>query len=388
MSNEVLEAVSGLLPQIAERARSVDEKGRIPAETIRELTEAGVFRMLQPSRYGGLECDPVDFYRAVRQIAGVCGSTGWVTAVLGVHSWQLGLFPDAAQQEVWGDGRDTLISSSYAPIGRLTPVEGGYEVTGRWGFSSGCEFADWAFLGALVVGAEGRPVDFMTVLVPRRDYEIHRVWNTTGLRGTASDDIVVRGAFVPEHRVMRNYDQAQLRAPGCKVNPGPLYRMPFGTVFTTTITSSVIGTVAGCYRSYVESMRDRIRLSLGGGRFVEDQFAQVAVARAASEIDAAVLQTERNVQEIYSYAVAGEKIPMELRLRARRDQVRGTERAIEAIDILFKTAGGNSLRRGHVIERAWRDAHAGSLHVANDPERALAMYGRGEFGLKIEDNLL
>ncbi|TNY34498.1 3-hydroxy-9,10-secoandrosta-1,3,5(10)-triene-9,17-dione monooxygenase oxygenase subunit [Thermomonospora catenispora] len=389
MSDEkVLEAIRELLPAIRERARTVDEKGRIPAATIRELTEAGVFRMLQPVRYGGLEGDPVTFYRAVRQIAGACGSTGWVTAVLGVHPWQLALFPDRAQREVWGNGPDVLLASSYAPIGRLTPVEGGYEFSGHWGFSSGCEFADWALLGGLVVGAEGRPVDFMTVLVPRADYEIRRVWDSMGLRGTASDDIVVERAFVPAHRAMRNYDQARLRAPGCKVNTGPLYRMPFGTIFTTTVATAVLGAVEGCYRSYVEAMRDRIRLSLGGGRFVEDQFSQVAVARAASEIDAAVLQTERNVREMYEHAKAGAAIPMELRLRARRDQVRATERAIEAIDILFKTAGGNSLRRGNVIERAWRDAHAGSVHVANDAERALAMYGRGAFGLKIEDNLL
>ncbi|WP_119729220.1 3-hydroxy-9,10-secoandrosta-1,3,5(10)-triene-9,17-dione monooxygenase oxygenase subunit [Thermomonospora amylolytica] len=386
--DKVLETVRGLLPGIAERARTVDEKGRIPAETIRELTDAGVFRMLQPARYGGLEGDPVAFYRAVREIAGACGSTGWVTAVLGVHPWQLALFPDEAQREVWGNGPDVLLASSYAPIGRLAPVEGGYEFSGHWGFSSGCEFADWALLGGLVVGAEGRPVDFMTVLVPRADYEIRRVWDSMGLRGTASDDIVVERAFVPAHRAMRNYDQAQLRAPGCKVNTGPLYRMPFGTIFTTTVATAVVGAVEGCYHSYVEAMRDRIRLSLGGGRFVEDQFSQVAVARAASEIDAAILQTERNVREMYEHALAGTRIPMELRLRARRDQVRATERAIEAIDILFKTAGGNSLRRGHVIERAWRDAHAGSVHVANDAERALAMYGRGEFGLKIEDNLL
>lgn len=394
MNNQVLEAVRGLLPGIAERARSVDEKGRIPAETIQELTRAGVFRMLQPARHGGAEGDPVAFYEVIRAIAGACGSTGWVAAVLGIHPWQLGLFPEQAQREVWGGegvsggSPDALVSSSYAPMGRLVPVEGGYEVSGRWGFSSGCEFSSWAFLGGLLVGSEGKPIDFMTVLVPRSDYEIHEVWDSMGLRGTASDDIVVDRVFVPEHRVMRNYDQAALRAPGAKVNTGPLYRMPFGTLFTTAITAAVIGAVEGCYDSYIAAMRDRIRLSLGGGRFVEDQFAQVAVARAASEIDAAVLQTDRNVREMYEHAAAGHKIPMELRLRARRDQVRGTERAIEAIDILFKTAGGNSLRRGHVIERAWRDAHAGSVHVANDVERALAMYGRGEFGLKVEDNLV
>ncbi|RKS76905.1 3-hydroxy-9,10-secoandrosta-1,3,5(10)-triene-9,17-dione monooxygenase [Actinomadura pelletieri DSM 43383] len=388
MSNEVLEAVRALLPGIAERARAVDEKGRVPVETIRELTAAGVFRMLQPTRHGGAEDDPVAFYEVVRAVSGACGSTGWVAAILGVHSWHLGLFPDEAQREVWGPGPDTLVASSYAPIGRLTPVDGGFEVSGRWSFSSGVEFASWALLGALLVGAEGRPVDFMTVLVPRRDYEIREVWDSMGLRGTASDDIVVETAFVPSHRAMRNIEQARLHIPGSEVNPGPLYRMPFGTVFTNTITAAVIGMAAGCHDHYVTLMRDRIRLSLGGGRFAEDQFAQVAVARAASEIDAAILQTDRNIREIHEYAARDEKIPMELRLRARRDQVRGTERAIEAIDILFKTAGGNSLHRGNVIERAWRDAHAGSVHVANDVDHALSMYGRGEFGLAVEDNLV
>ncbi|MGH8967441.1 MAG: 3-hydroxy-9,10-secoandrosta-1,3,5(10)-triene-9,17-dione monooxygenase oxygenase subunit, partial [Actinomycetes bacterium] len=299
-----------------------------------------------------------------------------------------GLFADEAQREVWGTGPGTLVASSYAPIGRLTPVDGGFEVSGRWSFSSGCAFASWVLLGALVVGAEGRPVDFMTVLVPRDDYEVREVWDSMGLRGTASDDIVVERAFVPSHRAMRNFEQAQLRNPGRKVNTGPLYRMPFGTIFTSTVAAGVIGMAAGCHDLYVARMRDRIRLSLGGGRFVEDEFAQVAVARAASEIDAAVLQTDRNVREIHEYAARAEKIPMELRLRARRDQVRGTERAIEAIDILFKTAGGNSLHRGNPIERAWRDAHAGSVHVANDVEHALSMYGRGTFGLKVEDNLV
>ncbi|MEU6432383.1 3-hydroxy-9,10-secoandrosta-1,3,5(10)-triene-9,17-dione monooxygenase oxygenase subunit [Microbispora sp. NPDC046973] len=388
MSNEVLDAVRALLPKIAERARSTDEDRRVPAESIRELVQAGVFRMLQPKRYGGVESDPVSFYEVVREISAVCGSTGWTVAVLGVHPWQLALFDEAAQDEVWGSDPDALISSSYAPVGRLVPVEGGYRLSGRWRFSSGCEHASWAMVGGLVLGDQGRPVDFMTVLVPRSDYLIADVWDVIGLRGTGSNDIIVEDAFVPAHRVMRNYDMAQLRGPGQKVNTGPLFRIPFGTVFTTTITAPVIGMAAGCYRSYVTAMRDRVRLSLGGGRFAEDQFAQVAVARAASEIDAAILQTDRNVREVYEHAVRGETIPAELRLRVRRDQVRATERALEAIDILFKTAGGNSLSRGNPIERAWRDAHAGSVHVANDVERALAMYGKGEFGLAVEDNLI
>jgi len=388
MSNEILESVRPLLPAIAERTASAEEKRRIPDETVTELADAGVFRMLQPSRYGGGECDPVEFYEVVRAVSTACGSTGWVVAVLGVHPWQLGLFADRAQQEVWGSGPDTLLCSSYAPVGRLNPVEGGYELSGHWSFSSGCDHASWALLGALRVDDTGKPVDFLTVLVPRQDYRIDDVWDAVGLAGTGSNDIVVERAFVPDHRVMRNYDQAQLRGPGQQVNSGSLYRMPFGAVFTSTVAAPVIGMVAGCLEGYLAAMRDRVRLSLGGGRFAEDQFAQVTVARAASEIDAAVLQTDRNIAELYRCATSGETMPMELRLRARRDQVRATERAVEAIDLLFKTAGGNSLQHGNAIERVWRDAHAGSVHVANDADRALAMYGKGTFGLRVEDTLV
>lgn len=388
MSNDVLESVRPLLPAIAGRAQSTDESRRVPPETVRELTDAGVFRMLQPKRFGGLERDPIEFYEVVRAISGACGSTGWVASVIGVHPWQVGLFAEQAQEEVWGKNPDALVSSSYAPVGRLTPVDGGYELSGRWRFSSGCDHASWALVGALVVGADAKPVDFMTVLVPRSEYGIEDVWDVVGLRGTASNDIMINKTFVPAHRTMRNYEQAQLRGPGQEINTGPLYRLPFAAMFTSAITVPILGAVLGCYESYLADMRDRLHLSLGGQRFAEDQFTQVAVARAASEIDAAILQMDRNLRELMSFATDREEIPDELRLRTRRDQVRGTERALAAIDLLFKTAGGNSLERGNSIERAWRDAHAGSVHVANDVERTLAMYGRGAFGLTVEDNLV
>lgn len=359
----------------------------MPETTIKELVDAGVFRMLQPRRHGGLEVHPARFYEIVRELSGACGSTGWVASVVGVHPWQVALFDDAAQQDVWSESPDALVSSSYAPMGRLVADGDGHRLSGRWSFSSGCDHADWALLGAL--GSEGgsKP-EFLTVLVPRTDFDVLDVWDPVGLRGTGSNDIVVEGVFVPAHRVLRNAEHARLSGPGHAVNTGPLYRLPFGAIFTTTIASPVVGAVAGCLDTYVDAMGRRTRESLGGGRFAEDQFAQVAVARAASEIDAAILQLDRNINELYAHAEAGRELPMELRLRTRRDQVRATERALSAIDMLFKTAGGNSLRRGNPIERAWRDAHAGSVHVANDVERALAMYGRGRFGLAVEDNLV
>src|SRR5690242_14497958 len=122
----VLDAVRDLLPAFRERAQATEDARRVPAESIAELQEAGYFRLLQPRRYAGIEASPVEFYRGVRLISSACGSTGWVSSVLGVHPWQLALYDDRAQQEVWGDEPATLISSSYAPMGRATAVDGGF----------------------------------------------------------------------------------------------------------------------------------------------------------------------------------------------------------------------------------------------------------------------
>src|SRR6185295_16201601 len=151
-----------------------------------------------------------------------------------------------------------------------------------------------------------------------------------------------------------------------------------------TITAPIIGMAQGAYDAHVAMMSERVRILFGGQRVVDDGFAQVRVAAAASEIDAAWLQLEHNISELTRYATDGKKIPIELRARTRRDQVRGSERAIEAIDTLFENSGGHALRRGTPIERAWRDAHSGRAHAVNDPERALAMYGKFALGLSID----
>ena len=387
-ADKVLDAVHDLLPLIAERADRCEADRRVPDETVAELREAGVFRMLQPARWGGLESDPVDFYEVVRTLAAACGSTGWVASVVGVHPWQLALFPDQAQADVWGGDPGTLVSSSYAPTGRLTRVQGGYEATGRWSFSSGCDHCSWVLLGAIVVDGEGRPTDFVTILVPRSDYRIDEVWDVVGLRGTGSNDIVVEKAFVPAYRTLSFNDVASLRCPGQAENTAPLYRLPFGTVFSYTIATPIIGIATGAYEAHVERMRERVRISYGGQTVSQDPFAHIRVARAATDIDASWLQLERNLDEEMRYAVAGEEIPMELRLRARRDQVRATERCLDAIALLMKNSGGHSLRNGTPLERAWRDANAGSVHAANDTERWLSMYGKGAFGLPTEDAMV
>jgi len=381
VGRQVLDAVTELLPALRERAQEAEDARVVPAESVKALTEAGFFRLLQPARYGGFEADPVTFYSAVRMIASACGSTGWVASVVGVHPWQLALFPAQAQDEVWGSDRGTRMSSSYAPTGRAQLVDGGHLLTGRWSFSSGCNHASWVLLGGIVTDEQGNPVDFRTFLLPAADYEIDDVWDTVGLRGTGSNDIVVDGAFVPEHRSLSFADVTKCACPGQEVNTAPLYRIPFGSVFSYTITTPIIGMATGAYHAHVAYQRDRVSTAYAGHKVSEDPFAQARIAEAAAEIDGAWLALERNMTELMAGVRAGEPVPMPLRLRIRRDQVRGTAQAISAVDLLFENSGGRALRSGTPIQRFWRDAHAGRVHAINDPERALTMFGRGEFGL-------
>jgi 3-hydroxy-9,10-secoandrosta-1,3,5(10)-triene-9,17-dione monooxygenase len=376
----VLAGVTELLPVLRQRAQETEDRRALSAESVKALAETGFFRLLQPASFGGLQADPVTFFTAVRLIAGACGSTGWVASVVGVHPWQLALFPPQAQQDVWGADPATRMSSSYAPTGRATQTQGGHRLDGRWSFSSGCDHASWVLLGGIVLDGEGKPVDFRTFLLPASDYAIDDVWDTVGLRGTGSNDIVVDGAFVPEHRSLSFTDVTRLGCPGHEVNTAALYHIPFGSMFSYAITTPIIGMAAGAYAAHVDYQRGRVRASYVGQKAAEDPFGQVRIAEAAYLLDAAWAALERNMAELMAHARAGERIPLPLRLRVRRDQVTGTGQAIRAVDLLFENSGGRALKTGTPIQRFWRDAHAGRVHAINDPERALSVFGRGELG--------
>ena len=380
---DVLDAVREVLPALRERAQEAEDLRRVPDASIKSLQEVGWFTMLQPRRYGGLEASPVDFYRGVRLVSSACASTGWITSVVGVHPWQLALFADQAQRDVWGEDNTTLISSSYAPMGRAKPVDGGFMFSGHWSFSSGCDHAQWVFLGGLVIGEDGAPADFRTFLVPRDDYEILDVWDTVGLRGTGSNDIVVDDVFVPEHRTLSFADTGRCYGPGQELNTAPLYKLPFASVFSCGITVPILGMATGAYEAYLDWTRTRVHIS--GNKAAEDSFNQLRIAEAAGMIDAAALQIERNLGEELALAEAGEKIPMSLRLRVRRDQVRSTLAGVSAIDRLFVSSGGRALKSGTPIQRFWRDANAGRVHAINDPEKAQVLFGQFELGIKVQD---
>ncbi len=383
----VLVGIDDLLPKLRERAQAAEDRRQVSYETVNELDEVGFFKLLQPEQWGGLQADPTVFYEAVRRLASACGSTGWISSIIGVHNWHLALFDQKAQDEVWGDDPTVRVSSSYAPMGAGTVVDGGYLVSGAWQWSSGSEHATWAFLGGPVI-KDGRPVDFGSFLIPRTEYTIDDVWHVVGLKGTGSNTVVVKDVFVPSHRFLSYKAMNDGTAGGYQNNTAPVYKMPWGTMHPTTISAPIVGMAYGAYAAHVEHQGKRVRAAFAGEKSKDDPFAKVRIAEAASDIDAAWRQLIGNVGDEYALLQAGKEIPFELRARARRDQVRATARSIASIDLLFESAGATALVTGAPLQRFWRDAHAGRVHAANEPERAYLIFGNNEFGLPPADTMV
>jgi 3-hydroxy-9,10-secoandrosta-1,3,5(10)-triene-9,17-dione monooxygenase len=279
--------VRSLLPALRERAAAAEKLRRLPDETFGDFQEAGLFRALQPRRYGGYELDPATFYQAVMEVGAICGSSAWILGVIGVHNWHLAIFPPQAQEEVWGEDTSVQLSTSLAPTGTVQRVDGGFRLSGRWSFSSGCDFCQWAVLGGIVPPVEeGQPPDARVFLVPRSDYAIDDNWHVMGLCATGSKDIVVDDAFVPEYRTHSYQDAFHLLHPGTAINDAPLYRLPFGLVFANGITAPAIGAALGALEAFREQSLKRINLR-DQSRVAEDPFTQYRLAEAAAAIGAA-----------------------------------------------------------------------------------------------------
>jgi len=372
--DEYLARVRTLIPALRERAPACEALRRVPDETMKDFQAHGLLRALQPRRWGGLELDPWTFYESVMEVASACASSGWVLGVVGVHNWQLALFPEQAQQDVWGDDGSVQISSSYAPTGKIERVAGGFRVSGRWSFSSGCDHCDWVFLGGVAPG-EGPFPDMRTYLLPRSDYRIDDNWRVAGLCGTGSKDIVVDGAFVPEHRTHRFADGFLLKSPGQSLNPGALYRLPFGCVFACAIAVPAIGAAQGALDVFAQAARSRVS-GLGGGKVSEDAFVQARVAAAAAEIDASRESLRRDWRELFALAETGAGIPLAPRVRCRFDSSQAVLRGVAAVDRLFEASGGRAIFLDNPIQRIFRDVHAMRAHALNNPDGGARLFGR------------
>jgi 3-hydroxy-9,10-secoandrosta-1,3,5(10)-triene-9,17-dione monooxygenase len=307
---ELLGRARDLVPVLRERASRAEQLRQVPPETVQDLKSSGLVRIGNPERFGGQGIELDTAFEVAWELGRGCGSTAWCYSLWTVHNWWLGHFPEQAQADFFADGPDTLFSSGLNPAcGTAEPVDGGFRVAGRWPFSSGCDAACWA----MVATAGPGPGGMLWHLLPRADYEIADTWFASGMRGSGSKDLVIAGAFVPEHRSVDPNRAGDGEWTGWELHRRLSYRLPLRCMTGWDLAAPLVGMAQGA----VDELTRRLRGTSGPGRTADSVALQLRLAEASAEVDAARALHRSDVREMLEKAARGE--PFTAMDRARRE---------------------------------------------------------------------
>jgi 3-hydroxy-9,10-secoandrosta-1,3,5(10)-triene-9,17-dione monooxygenase len=368
----LVQRARALRPWLLERTDQAIALRRVPDETMRDFEASGLNLAVVPKRYGGYELSPRVIFDMQLELGRACPSSAWVFGVLSVHTWQLALFPLETQDEIWGQGHHPWIASSYMPVGKVVAVDGGYRVSGRWSFSSGCDHCEWIMLGSFAPVPEGSPPDMRTFLLPKSDYEIVDTWYVTGLRASGSKDIVVKDAFVPERRTHKFSDGFRGKSPGNEINEHSAYRFPFGQIHTRCVSTPALGAALGALEHFAKERAG----DPAADRLVED---------CAAILDRELWVLQRNFDEMTGHLEADTSIPVPRRAHFRHDAAAAVTAAVSVVDRLTEAYGRAGIFERDPINRFFQDTHAIRAHHANQIEKPAANLGGIQFGHKNAD---
>ena len=370
----MLERARALIPRVAERASAAAAARQLPAETIDEYRAAGILRILQPRRFGGMQGRFSLFSRIVEELTYGCASSAWVYAVLAEHQWIIAQYPEEAQIDVWGEDPEAVASSSLAPREAARRVPGGWRLSGRYPFSSGCDYAQWAIIGTFL-GEKGDPRHIDYLLVPLAEVEIVDDWQVLGLLGTGSKSLILRDVFVPEHRSVMVSDLFAGTPPGALVHPDyPVLRAPRG--FLVSYSLPPVAIALGRRALEIACAALATRVSRGVTKVAESEVVQMAIGEAAAAIDVATLLLHTGRESSTAAVSSGRKITEAEALRARRDMVYAQHQVSWAVDRLCEMDGARWVYDNDQLGAIRRDVMTILTHHAASRQAAMAPYGR------------
>jgi 3-hydroxy-9,10-secoandrosta-1,3,5(10)-triene-9,17-dione monooxygenase len=376
---QIIDRVQAIAPVFAERAEAAERARRIPVESARDMLDAGLARILMPSRFGGYDLDFEIWLDAVLDISKADASHGWCASLITHHAHLIAQFPEEVQTAVWADGPDVAIAASFAPRAQATRVAGGYRVSGQnSSFASGVGHSTWVMVGALLQGG-GAP-EWLFFMIPSGQYQVRDTWFTAGMCGTGSNTIVTDDVFVPEGRVLSLTDLRQGKGPGAAANASPINRAPFFFYAPLTFAAPMLGAAQGAYEHFREWTKTR--RAVDGSLVAEKTSVQVGMARVAADLDAAELLLRRSTR---AHEVPEADIPRSL-ARSIRDFARASELSVASIDTLLTMSGTAGFATSQPIQRAWRDIHFAASHISLNTEANYSHFGRLELGLGRDPN--
>src|SRR6516225_2205409 len=370
----LLERARSLIPRLAEREPAATAARKLPVETIAEYRDAGILRILQPNRFGGMQGRFSLFSRIVEELTYGCASSAWVYAVLAEHQWIIAQYPEEAQIDVWGENPEAVASSSLAPREAARPVPGGWRLSGHYPFSSGCDYAQWAIIGTFL-GEKGDPRHIAYLLVPLAEVEIADDWQVLGLLGTGSKSLILRDVFVPEHRSVMVSDLFAGTPPGALVHPDyPVLRAPRG--FLVSYSLPPVAIALGRRALEIACAALATRVSRGVTKVAESEVVQMAIGEASAAIDIATMLLHTGRESSTAAVSSGRKITEAEALRARRDMVYAQHQVGWALDRLCEMDGARWVYDNDALGAIRRDVMTILTHHAASRQAAMAPYGR------------
>lgn len=376
LAASLLDRARAMKPRLKAQAATVEENRIVSAETIAEFRDAGFFKILQPKAYGGFELPPSVLSDVIYEVASACGSSGWTIAVLGLHQWEVQLLDSEAVAEIWGEDPAILLSSAYAPTGRVEPTEGGFLLTGDYPYSSGCDHAQWAIVGGV---RPPRSADDVPTLcgffVPRSDYEIIDDWKVMGLAGTGSKRLRMEGAFVPERRHHAIFGAA----PTPPADTSPIYKLPFGPVFGEMLAAAAHGMAGGLLEQFIERNQARVA-TLDRSKYSENPDIHRYIAETEYVIRSARKLSHANQQAAFDAVIQGKEQTVIDKARHFWELARSVHACCEAASRLYSISGAHTIFEGDSLQRLFRDLQSAATHMAFNANGYARNYGGMHMG--------
>ena len=381
--DEMVARIAEVAPQIQANALAEEKAGRLSDETVRVLDEIGVFRVSLPLEYGGLAFTTEEQRRVYAACGAIAGSTGWVSWVTTTHGRWIAMYPRLAQDEVYGmpwvGPRISGVVSPHGP-GKARRVEGGYMISGRWPFASGCRHTAWSVLTSLLTDGDEEP-ELILPLVRTSDAEIIDDWAVSGMRASGSNTLhIAEELFVPDHRVMRMKDAVA----GRWAAPAPVGQVLFLNNFldyTTILSGSTpLGIAKGALAYFKERLFKRGIMGTDYRVQGDAPIAHLQLADAAAKIDAAERLLSADCIELDRRAASGETSDDLFQTKLKFDVALSVRGCCEAVEILHRASGAGTIHEANPMQRYARDARVATIHAHFNYETCAENYGRALAG--------
>lgn len=384
-ASDVVARTVALIPALRERAAAVEELREMVPANVADLKAAGTARLFQPARFGGCEGPLISGVDALIAVGRGCGSSAWCMVQHITHNLMISHWPDEGQRDIWADP-GLFVSGIFIPAcGKARRVEGGYVLSGRWPLVSGVNTSDWTLFAAFT-DDEGPDLHRYFAL-PRSQIEIVDTWRAVGLKGSASNDVVVSDVFVPEHRTLSIIHLKGGPSPGNAYNKAPLYRTPSYCIFGVYITAALLGVAEAGLELYLEGARRRVALvsrqKVGGY-----PTQQVKVAEASAALAAARQLLVGICDEVGDIAARDSLPSDEQRAKYRAHAAFAGRLAARAVELLWDAGASSSVYSDNPMSRIYRDMSVAGRHFTQNWDVNGSTHGRVLMGFELGDPTL